>query len=116
METMQMPKIVNEDDSRAKVSTIRVKSPEYGNFVMIAYEGTDVGTIWLPDIDKNKYDILPDPRTCTKICKDGFMFVDRTKEVIESMQKGAIKHFSDINGAGYNNNPPLKVYKMSYIF
>lgn len=102
-----------------KVVTIRVKTPAYGNYVMVAYEGEDVGPIYISDVytnlifselmhaNANKNNMI--------ILKHGsIMFIDRSEEFINSMQHGCIRYFSDINR--FNNNPPLKVYKMTYVF
>lgn len=97
-----------------KVVTIRVKTPAYGNYVMVAYEGEDVGPIYISDVYTNS-ELMHANKNNMIILKHGsIMFIDRSEEFINSMQHGCIRYFSDINR--FNNNPPLKVYKMTYVF
>jgi hypothetical protein len=94
---------------KSDVATIRVKRPEYANCILLLYEGTDVGPVYFSDlVDEGFAGDAP------SLKKGGFFVLEKKENVKESINNGVIKFFTDITK--FNNDPPLKMYNLQYIF
>lgn len=94
---------------KTEIPTIRVKRPEYANCVLIMYEGTNVGPIYFTDVVDEGYS-----GDAPSLKKGGFFVLEKKDNVNESINNGVIKYFTDITK--FNNDPPLKMYRLQYIF
>jgi hypothetical protein len=108
-EWMQSATDMNGTTSNNGVATIRVKRPEYANCILILYEGVNVGPIYFSDIVDGGF-----TGDAPSLKKGGFFVLEKKENVKESINNGVIKFFTDITK--FNNDPPLKMYNLQYIF
>ena len=121
---------MGETKESAPISMFELKKPEYANCFMVSYEGHNIGTIIINDIDvklieKEVKAGIPnygkDPKeVTTKVeltLKCGqYALIEAKDSVIESVQTGMIRWFMDPNSSSvFKKNPPLVVYRINAI-
>lgn len=86
-----------------------ITRPKYQDKLLISYEGSDQGPIFVSDT----HDGSIGNTHMDKFEAGGVYIVDRTDQLIQSIQGGEFKRLMD--PAQFGGNPPLKVYRMMHI-